>query len=76
MYLRLFRHTGYESILEGEVTETGVGFAMKRKLANLRNLFRFGRRKKAITTDSLPTDTPDSGAHHWQKVNLDTVTTR
>ena len=26
MYLRLFRHTGYESILEGEITRTGVGF--------------------------------------------------
>ena len=31
MYARLFRHTGYESILEGEITETGVGFVMKRR---------------------------------------------
>ncbi len=46
MYARLFRHTGYESILEGEITETGVGFVMKRKLGNLRRLFRFGRRRK------------------------------
>lgn len=46
MYLRLFRHTGFESILEGEVTETGVGFVMRRKISNLRSLFRFKRRKK------------------------------
>lgn len=31
MYVRLFRHTGYESILEGEVTQTGVGFVLKRR---------------------------------------------
>ena len=42
MFARLFRHTGYESILEGEITETGVGFMLKRRLANLRDLFRWG----------------------------------
>lgn len=41
MYVRIFRHTGYESILEGEVTSTGVGFVLRRKLTTLRNLFRF-----------------------------------
>ncbi|MDE6027227.1 MAG: translocation/assembly module TamB, partial [Muribaculaceae bacterium] len=41
MAVRLFRHTGYESILEGEITETGAGFVMKRKLDNLKRLFRF-----------------------------------
>ena len=44
MYVRLFRHTGYESILEGEITRTGVGFVYKKKLATLRDLF--GRRKR------------------------------
>lgn len=59
MYLRLFRHTGYESILEGEVTETGVGFVMRRKLSNLRSLFRFGRRKHKQAGDSVPaTESP------------------
>ncbi|MDE6409435.1 MAG: translocation/assembly module TamB [Muribaculaceae bacterium] len=41
MAVKLFRHTGYESILEGEITETGAGFVMKRKLDNLKRLFRF-----------------------------------
>lgn len=39
MYIKIFRHTGYESILEGEITQTGVGFVLKRKLNSLRELF-------------------------------------
>ena len=46
MSVKLFRHTGYESILEGEVTETGGAFVMKRKISSLKNFFRFGRRKR------------------------------
>lgn len=42
MYARLFRHTGYESILEGEITETGVGFLLRRRLSNLKDLFKWG----------------------------------
>lgn len=38
MYVRVFRHTGYESILEGEITQTGVGFVLKRKLNSLGEL--------------------------------------
>ncbi|MDE6578880.1 MAG: translocation/assembly module TamB, partial [Muribaculaceae bacterium] len=56
MYARLFRHTGYESILEGEITETGVGFVMKRRLATLRRLFRLGRRKNNNSDDSHKPD--------------------
>lgn len=61
MYLRLFRHTGFESILEGEVTETGVGFVMRRKISNLRSLFRFKRRKKLpepVTDTTTPIVSP------------------
>lgn len=59
MSLKLFRHTGYESILEGEVTETGVAFVMRRQLENLKRLFRirFGRRKNREASDSVRTDT-------------------
>ena len=53
MYLRLFRHVGYEDILEGEVTQTGVGFVYKRKLRSSRPL-PFRRRKP----EPLPAGTP------------------
>lgn len=49
MYVKIFRHTGYE-ILEGEITQTGVGFVYKRKIQTLRDLFRFGRRSKKQST--------------------------
>jgi len=41
MYVRLFRHTGYESLLEGEVTQTGVGFVVKRKINRVADIFNF-----------------------------------
>ena len=44
MYLKVFRHTGYESILEGEITETGVGFVIRKKLLRLGDLFRLTKR--------------------------------
>ena len=46
MYVRLFRHIGYESILEGEVIQTGVGFVYKRKMTHFKDLFRLPGRKK------------------------------
>ncbi len=39
-YVHLFRHTGYESVLEGQITTTGVGYVIKRKLYDLRHIFR------------------------------------
>ena len=68
MYLKLFRHTDYESILEGEITETGAGFVMKRRLTNLKQLFDIGTKKTNSLTDTIkkeekPTKvvvTPDS----------------
>jgi len=55
MSVKLFRHTGFESILEGEITEMGGAFVMKRKLSSLRNIFNFGRSKKQNKerTDSI-----------------------
>ncbi|MDE5644444.1 MAG: translocation/assembly module TamB, partial [Muribaculaceae bacterium] len=57
MSVRLFRHTGYESILEGEITEMGAGFVFKRHLENLKSLFRFRRRKKKAQPERTVADT-------------------
>jgi len=54
MLLKIFRHTGYESILEGEVTQTGVGFVYKRKLSHLSQIlprFMRPRKHRHITTE-------------------------
>ena len=50
MYARLFRHTGYESILEGEITEMGGGFMLRRRLSNLKSLFKWGSPKQMQLT--------------------------
>ena len=44
-FLKLFRHTGYESILEGEITETGVGFVIRKRLLRFTDLFRLTKRR-------------------------------
>lgn len=40
-YVRLFYDKNYESVLEGEITETGVGLVLRKKLDNLSELFIF-----------------------------------
>lgn len=46
MVIKIFRHTGYESILEGEITQTGIGFVYKRKIDKVSDLFKPFRRNK------------------------------
>ncbi|MDO4511362.1 MAG: translocation/assembly module TamB domain-containing protein [Bacteroidales bacterium] len=58
-YLRLFRHTGWESVLEGEVTEMGVGFVMKRKAPTLKLLFR-NPKPRVQVVDTVATAAPDT----------------
>lgn len=52
-YLQLFHHTGYESVFEGEIVETGVGMVLRRKIRRLRQLFIFNnkRREAAVNAD-------------------------
>ncbi len=40
MVIRIYRHTGYEDILEGEITQTGAGFVYKRKILKFTDIFR------------------------------------
>lgn len=54
MYVRIFRHVGYESILEGEVTQTGVGFVLKRKISTLLDLFRRQPKPEPAQAPTLP----------------------
>ncbi len=60
MYVRIFRHTGYESIIEGEVTETGVGFVYRRKLNRIADMFKFLRpkKRKPVPPTDIPVETP------------------
>jgi hypothetical protein len=44
-YVKLFHDKNYESLLEGEITETGAGVVLRKKMNRLRELFIFKRNK-------------------------------
>lgn len=44
-YIKLFHDTNYESLLEGEITETGAGIVLRKKMMHLRELFNFKKKK-------------------------------
>ena len=45
-YVRLFYDKNYESILEGEITEAGLGLVLRKKLDKLSELFIFKKKKQ------------------------------
>ncbi|MGL5318399.1 MAG: translocation/assembly module TamB domain-containing protein [Bacteroidales bacterium] len=49
LYMKLFHHTGYDNVLEGQITQTGLGVAIRRKLYKMKNIFKFrnSRRREA-----------------------------
>lgn len=53
-YVRVFHNKNYESILDGEITETGVGLVLRRKMDRLSELFIF--RKKKIKPEAENSD--------------------
>lgn len=44
-YIKLFHDKNYESLLEGEITETGAGIVLRKKMLRLRELFIFKKNK-------------------------------
>lgn len=76
MYVRLFRHTGYESILEGEITQTGVGFVYKKKISRLSDIFRRSREPQAqLPQGSVPPAAPAPAPSSTEKEALRPDTT-
>lgn len=54
-YIRLFYDKNYQSILEGEVIETGVGYVYKRKLNSLNELLIFkSKKEEQPATPAMP----------------------
>ena len=44
-YIKLFHETNYESVLEGQVIETGLGVVLRKKVSKLGELFIFKKKK-------------------------------
>ena len=51
MVIKIYRHTGYEDILDGEITQTGAGFVYKRKILRFSDIFRPHKKKTHTQTD-------------------------
>lgn len=45
-YVKLFHDKNYESVLEGEVIETGIGVVLRKKVSRLGELFIFKKKKQ------------------------------
>ena len=60
MYVRLFRHTGYESILEGEITQTGVGFVYRKRIGKIIDMFKPNRHIKHTVKEIKSEEAQDS----------------
>ena len=45
-YVRVFYNKNYESVLDGEITETGLGLVLRRKMDRLGELFIFRKRQR------------------------------
>ncbi|MDE6010876.1 MAG: translocation/assembly module TamB [Muribaculaceae bacterium] len=80
MLAKLFRHVGYESVLEGEITEMGVGFVMRRRLARLNRLFRvnWGKKKTPAVIPDMPDEdgSRSSKSHGLDPANIREVRER
>lgn len=50
-YIRLFYDKNYESILEGEIIETGIGLVLRKRIDRLSELFIFRKKKPQIPAD-------------------------
>jgi len=56
-YIRLFHNKNYESVLEGEITETGIGLVLRKRIDRLGELFIFRKKKTTLPdTQKAPSD--------------------
>jgi len=52
-YARMFRKTNYESVLEGEVVETGIGYVQKREAYKFWQLFLRSNQKRRAAREAM-----------------------
>ena len=55
-YVKLFHDKNYQSLLEGEITETGAGVVLRRKMRFMRDLFNFKKTKTTVVEEEPEED--------------------
>ena len=58
-YIKVFHDKNYESVLDGEVIETGAGIVLRKKVSKLSELFIFRKKKKRTAADVSVDDSVD-----------------
>lgn len=54
LFLKVFRHSNYESVLEGEVVQTGIGIVWRKSFRKLKDLFiRKSKRETVQNTETV-----------------------
>ena len=56
LYLKVFRHTNYESVLDGEVTQTGAGIVWRKSFRKVKDLFIRKSKREAAGNGQLKVD--------------------
>jgi hypothetical protein len=75
-YLQLFYDKNYESVLDGEVTEAGVGVVLRRKMDKLRELFVFNtkrsekRKQKKLEKEKEKEEVKEEETNETQQSNI------
>lgn len=70
-YVRLFHKRNNDHLLEGLVTETGVGYVLRRKLNNLLELFKKEAKKKRVVKSISPTEQNQTTSSPTEQVDKD-----
>lgn len=55
LFLKVFRHSNYESVLEGEVTQTGIGIVWRKSFRKVRDLFIRKAKQEAAVKENQET---------------------
>lgn len=55
-YIRVFHNTNFDSMLDGEITETGAGIVLRKKVSKLSELFIFRKRKQSDRNEQPRTE--------------------
>lgn len=58
-YIKLFHDVNYDDLLEGEITETGAGIVLRKKMLHLRELFIFKRNKNKVVSEAKKAEVKD-----------------
>lgn len=59
LFLKVFRHSNYESVLDGEVTQTGIGIVWRKNFRKLKDLFKHKDKREKLKEAETESNDPE-----------------